>query len=219
GSERFQKVVDGTRLLAARAVAEKQQQDVLQGLDRSSRERYQQLSQQCMAVIGNARLSGSAADDLRTHGLSQLLGTFLQLLSSRLRNKGILAQVSEKDLKDEIAHVGERIAHAPPNTPLQRSLQGTLDIANMRLDNLTRATESLTVVEAELDRIEKQFALLVEEASISSDPTMLTAKLDGVMQSLQDTSRWLQENRELLGTVDESTADVAVMPVRGQVKE
>jgi hypothetical protein len=219
GSARFQKVVDGTRLLAAQQMAEKRQQALLQGLDRPSRERFQQVSQQCLAVIDHARLSGSEADDLRAHGLSQLLETFLQLLTSRMRNKGILAQVSEKALKEEIARIGERIAHASPDTALHRSLQGSLEIANMRLANLTRAAESLTVVEAELDRIEKQFALLVEESSISGNPALLTAKLDGVMQSLQDTSRWLQENREFLDTMDDSTSKVAVLPVRGKVNE
>jgi hypothetical protein len=170
-------------------------------------------------VVGNARLSASAGDDLRAHGLSQLLGTFLQMLSSSQRLKGTLSQITESDLKAEVARVTDRLAKEKEGSALYRSLQGSLDIANKRIENLTRARESLVVVEAELDRIEKQFALLVEESSVTSDPDSLTTRLDSVMQSLQDTSRWLQDNREFLGTMDESATDVAVVPQRTAIKE
>jgi hypothetical protein len=71
------------------------------------------------------------------------------------------------------------------------------------------------VVDAELDRIEKQFALLQEETSVSSDPSALTARLDGLTQSLQDTSRWLNEHTEFFRSIDEPVGPIAV-PTAGQ---
>jgi hypothetical protein len=129
-----------------------------------------------------------------------------------MRAKSILAKVSGTDLDQEIASLRSRCAAAADGSPLQRSLQGSLDIALKRRGNLDRASESVQVVEAELDRIEKQFALLHEESQVSSDPALITSRLDTVMDSLQTTSRWLTEHRDLLGTVEEPPPAVALSP-------
>jgi NAD(P)-dependent dehydrogenase (short-subunit alcohol dehydrogenase family) len=96
------------------------------------------------------------------------------------------------------------------DSPLRRSLQGSLDIAQRRRENFVKAGENLKVVEAELDRIEKQFALLLEQSSASTDPTFLTAKLDGVMQSVQETSQWLSDHAEIFGVMEEPEAPTVV---------
>jgi len=85
---------------------------------------------------------------------------------------------------------------------LGRSLRGTLDIQKRRLENLLKARESLAITEAESDRIEKQVALKREELTVSSDPEMMTARLDGIVDSLQGTTKWMSDNDELFGQLE-----------------
>ena len=128
---------------------------------------------------------------------------FLKLLASRSRIREILAQTSRGDLEREIEALTGKMAKEDPGSPVVRSMQGTLDIQKRRLDNLLQAESSLKLIEAELDRIEKHVTLLQEESQVSSDPTRLSDRLDGVMESLQGTSKWMAENDELFGSLEE----------------
>jgi SpoVK/Ycf46/Vps4 family AAA+-type ATPase len=92
-----------------------------------------------------------------------------------------------------------------------RSLKGTLDIQQRRLENYNKADESLQVTEAELDRIEKQITLLAEETAVTSDPAMMSSRLDGVVQSLQGTTRWMSENAEFFGSLEEEPPPVNLL--------
>jgi len=80
-----------------------------------------------------------------------------------------------------------------------------LEIQQRRLENLVKAEESLRVIDAELDRIDKQVILLHEEASVSSDPDLLSVRLDGVMKSLQGTTEWMVQHNELFGSLEEQS--------------
>jgi hypothetical protein len=159
--------------------------------------------------------------DLRVSGLNKLLWMFTKLLSSRLRIEAIISRTSTKELETEIESISRKMATQPETSPLRRSLQGTLDIQKRRLENLLRASESLEVVKAELDRIEKQVALLKEEASVSSDPEMVSIRLDGVMDSLSGTSQWMSEQDQLFGSLEESAVpdQLLIKPVRQKQAE
>ena len=94
------------------------------------------------------------------------------------------------------------MAKEPETSPVYRSLKGTLDIQNRRLENRNRAEESLKVAENELDRIEKQVTLITEETTVSSDPEVLSVRLDGVIQSLQGTTQWMSEHGEFFSSLE-----------------
>ncbi len=176
-------------------------------LDRESQARYQALRQACGAVVqtadSNAGLVGST--ELKSGGLEQLLWIFLKLLLSRHRIQMILAQTSKADIEREIQAAEARLAAEPEGSAVQRTLRGTLDIQKKRLENLLQAGESLKVTEAELERIEKQVALMREEVSVSSDPELVSVRLDGIVDSLQGTTKWMNEHDELFGQLDSDT--------------
>ena len=117
----------------------------------------------------------------------------------------MLSQVTRPDIEREIKKISDQLTREDPASAIYRSLQGTLEIEKKRLENLIKASESIKVVDSELDRIEKQVTLLHEEYLVSSDSDLLTSKLDTVMQSLQGTSRWMSEHNELFGSIDEIT--------------
>jgi hypothetical protein len=216
GSSRFQKIVQGMKLLRSKGAPLKEterQARLLAALDGQSRARYQALSQMCASILQTTESGpgpvGSA--ELKSGGLDQLLWIFLKLLVSRQRISMILSQTSPSALDVEIAATRKRLEGQDENTPLARSLKGTLDIQLKRLENIQRASESLKVTEAELERIEKQVALMREEVSVSSDPQFLSVRLDGIVDSLQGTTKWMTEHDELFSRLDADTLPVDLL--------
>lgn len=222
-NKNYQKIVQATRLSERKVVWGEKQVQLLQSLDGPSRERYQRLVNNCSSILkitgGDMPDPEAMNKDLRVSGLNKLIWMFIKLLSSRLRIEAIISRTATEDLETEIEGISRKMATQPESSPLRRSLQGTLDIQKRRLDNLLRATESLEVVKAELDRIEMQVALLKEEASVSSDPELVSVRLDGVMDSLSGTSQWMSEQDQLFGSLEESSVPDQLLFKPGREKQ
>jgi hypothetical protein len=206
GNARFQTVVDGRKLLEERAGAVRKQVELFDCLDPTSRERYQQLQALCADILRSVdHMPGSlGSEDLQAGGLAQLLQIFLRLLHSRVRIKEILMKTNHEEIVSDIKTLDAKLAAQAEGSPMHRSIRGSLEIQKKRLENLVRATENLKVTESELDRIEKQMSLIREEMAVTSDPTVVSTRLDGVMQSLQGTTRWMTEHAELFGPIEET---------------
>lgn len=211
GNDRFRKLVQALRVTrrTERAIRRggslaQHQASLLGVLDTAGRLRYQKLAAVCAAVLQTADGSSGpvGGTELRSGGLDQLLWIFLKLLVSRQRIAFILSQTSQAAIEVEIAAAEKRLAAEGEGSALGRSLKGTLEIQRRRLDNLLKARESLTVTEAELDRIEKQVALMREELTVKADPEVMSARLDGIVDSLQGTTKWMTDNDELFGRLD-----------------
>jgi len=220
GSGRFQNVVDGERLLAAHEGWETQVHSAVERLNDDRQARYRKLLAQCRAILGlsdalETDTLGSLRD-LKTRNLNQLLTIFLRLLTSQELIRANLTNVDRPALEREVAHLEERVAALDPETDaaLARSLHGTLDIQKKRLDNLDRADGSLQVIDAELLRIEQQVELLREETAVAGDPQMLSQRLDAVTTQMTETSRWMDENSQLLGTLggEDLGTELAALP-------
>jgi hypothetical protein len=200
GNGQFQKVVIGRDLLKEKAQIDKKKNTMLSFLDAKSAARYEILSQQCAALQrSSSTMLNANGSDFQFWEFEQLLSTFLQLLTSRARILSTLSNLSEEKLKKEIEELNVRIGKQQKDSPLYTSLSSTIAITQRRLENCAKAWENLSIIDAELDRIEKQFTLLKEEASLITDPSMLTSRLDGIMQSMQQTVRWLNDTSDIPG--------------------
>lgn len=201
GSDRFQKIVMGQDLLKEKLLSDKKKNTMLSLLDSKSVARYEVLASQCSMLQKNssAMLTGS---DIRFWEFEQLLATFLQLLTSRARIISTLSGLSEDKLQKELSELSTRLEAQQKDSPLHSSISGTIAITQKRLENCKKARENLAIIDAELDRIEKQFTLLKEETALITDPSVLTSRLDGIMQSMQQTVRWLNDSNEIAGLSD-----------------
>lgn len=202
---RFQKLIEGERLLAAQeSWADKVNQAVDQ-LSPASQARYRRLLGQCRLALGisDTLESDSLGNfrDMRTHSLNQLLAIFLRLLTSREVIDQNIAHLDRPQLEEQIIDLGGRLAEAPADSALERSLRGTLDIQNKRLENLTRAHTSLQVIDAELERIEQQIELIREESAVTGRPEMLSMRLDAVTTTMSETSRWIDEHGDFFDSL------------------
>lgn len=208
-NKNYQKVVQGSRMGEQKEMWGEKQAHILKGLDGPSHQRYDRLVENCSGILkitgSDTSDLGSDTRDLRISGLNRLIWMFLKLLSSRLSINGIIARTKEEELEKEIREISEKMAAEPERSPLRRSLEGTLDIQKRRMENLLKAKGSLKVIDAELDRIEKQVTLLKEEASVNSDPELVSVRLDGVMDSLSGTHQWMSEQNEIFGFLEESS--------------
>jgi hypothetical protein len=207
GSDRFQKVVDGTQIMAEKQVWTQKQSDIYANLDEDSQERFKNLVSNCEKILRSTEvaLGKSDSDDVRKRGLSELAWMFLKLLFTRIKIYDILATTSKKEIQEEIKQIEAKISKENEASALFRSLQGTLEIEKRRFDNIQKAEDNLKVIESELERIEKQVNLINEEASVSSDPDLVSVRLDGVMQSLQGTSKWMSEHKEIFASIEDAT--------------
>jgi hypothetical protein len=205
GDARFQRLVQGRMLMEERRVWQAKQSNLFDSLDPQSQLRYRSLADTCQQILKSTKAlaPGSAMEDLRTGSLSQMAWMFLKLLYTKIRTRSI--KVKAEELEAEIKRLSDQLSREAEGSAIHRSLQGTLEIQRRRMENLTKARESLKVIEAELNRIEHQVRLLNEEASMASDPEALTVRLDGVMQSLDGTNKWMSEHGELFGGLEEAT--------------
>lgn len=208
---RFQKLVQGERLLKVQRRFDDRVQQAVNRLAPESRDRYRRLLGECGRILGIAPTlhedgSGTLAD-LRAGSLNQLLNLFLRLLTSRQVIQSNLSQVDRASLEEELRQLHARQEATEKESPLGRSLAATAEIQAKRLANLGRAEESLAVIDAELERIERQVRLIREETAVSGGPELLSTRLDAVSQTLAETSRWMDQNAELLGGLGSDLLD------------
>ena len=205
GNPRFQRVVQGDRLEQRQASVDTQVRRSLASMDPESYDRYRRLHNECTQILGlaparNERELGSLSD-MRAGGLNQLLSLFQRLLMSRRIISTNLSTVDRASLEADVAALAERLKEAGTDTPLARSLSATHEIQTKRLANLARAKDSLVVIEAELTRIEQQVRLIREETAVSGGPEVLSSRLDAVTATLDETSKWMDQNAEILGSL------------------
>jgi exonuclease VII small subunit len=204
---RFQKLVRAERLQQAKKGWEEQLGETLDRLSPGSQARYRRLLEESRRALGLStaldRDDLAATRQLRAGGINQMLWIFVRLLGSREVLVQTLEHVRRHDLEAEIASLGERLAQSEEGSALARSLSGTLQIQQRRLENLTRAERSLAVVDAELERIEHHVVLIREESALGGGDKAgaLSSRLDAVSGALTETDRWMEENADILADI------------------
>jgi hypothetical protein len=216
-SARFQKLVQGERLLERAQSHDAQVERAFKRLGHSSQMRYRTLVDECRQILGLAEPRGRSEvlQGVRTGNLNELLWLFMRLLTSRELIESTRTRVNRDQLQDDIVSLRARAEAAEAGSPLARSLQATLAIQGKRLENLDNAEHNLAVVDAELERIEQQVRLIREESAVSGGPEMLSARLDAVSSTLTETSRWMDRNADLfssLGTEEGLSSSLPTLP-------
>jgi len=200
------KVIEGQLLLQQKQKQGDQTQRLAASLEPVARERFVKLQNVCRSMLDSFDFNQNGVvgkDELKSGGLNQLLGMFLRLLSSQKRVMAILKETNPSSIRDDIRKIEKQLEQLESDSPMARSLRGTLEIQNRRLVNLEKAQESSKVIETELDRIEKQITLMREEMAVTSDVSLFSSRLDGVVDSLQGTTRWMTENADLFGSFEQ----------------
>ncbi len=193
---------------------------MLGGLPADARTRFQRLHARCLEMRGIAAgVRGAAGDqagtaeEIRTPGLDRLLWLFLRLLMSRTALDRFLVTMNEGELSARLAELRKNLkaAQTAGDDRIVRSLQDSIAMAELRLDNYVRAKKNADFVSVELDRIEGKIQALAEMAVNRQDPDFLSSQVDSAAESMRQTEKAVSELQHLTGLADQLEEPPAIL--------
>jgi hypothetical protein len=185
---------------------------MLEGLPVDARTRFERLHARCLEMRGIAAgvrgATGdhaSAAEEIRTPGLDRLLWLFLRLLLSKTALDRFLKTMNESELSEKLAKLRTNFeaAQTAGDERIVRSLQDSIAMAELRLDNYGRAKKNGDFVSVELDRIEGKIQALAEMAVNRQDPDFISSQVDSAAESMRQTEKAVSELQHLTGLADQ----------------
>ena len=187
---------------------------MLSGLPVDARNRFERLHARCVemraiaaGVRGAAQDSPGTAEEIRTPGLDRLLWLFLRLLLSKTALDQFLATMNEEEISTRLAQLRSDLSAAQAGGDAEeriaRSLQDSIAMSELRLDNYGRARKNAQFVSIELDRIEGKIQALAEMAVNRQDPDFLSSQVDSAAESMRQTEKAVSELQHLTGLADE----------------
>jgi len=202
----------GTAAAAPGAQAVPSLRAMLAGLPADARTRFERLHARCVemraiaaGVRGAARDATGTAEEIRTPGLDRLLWLFLRLLMSKTALDQFLTTMNDKEIALRLEQLRKDFAKAQTagDERIGRSLQDSIAMAELRLDNYGRAKRNAEFVFIELDRIEGKIQALAEMAVNRQDPDFLSSQVDSAAESMRQTEKAVSELQHLTGLADE----------------
>ncbi|KFN50836.1 hypothetical protein [Arenimonas composti] len=200
GSKRFRNAIDvGER---REDPADARYLAMTERLDGRQRERQSSLEARAREILRT--LDGSPMLAAYSDHLQQLVWLHLRLLNARQAIERVLATARrEADALDEQERQLRRRLEEPNLSPdLRRSLEQQVAVIDQRQAAHADAAERGEHVDSELQRIDLQVALIREQALLSRDRNDLGGSLDALAASFNEASRWLDSQRDLIGTLD-----------------
>ena len=206
-NKRFQQTVASRPVSASRAEWNARIHKVLSQFDQADRRTYDALAERCRSII-DLQLHGATEPphglEAQADSLGRLSWMFLRLLLARRTIRSVV-----RDGMDEGAIQKRKAAlerqHADPSAgdELRRSIAGQLEILEQRLQQRTDAERKLAFIEAELARIEQQVELIREQAALSSDPELLSHRIDEIAATLGTTGQWIRDQQQVYGAMED----------------
>ena len=198
---------------------------MLGGLPPAARTRFERLHARCLEMRGIAAgVRGAAGDDhgsaeeIRTPGLDRLLWLFLRLLLSKAALDRFLQTMNEQEISARLAELRKSVAAQAPqpgqsggDDRILRSLQDSIAMGELRLDNYARAKKNADFVSVELDRIEGKIQALAEMAVNRQDPDFLSSQVDSAAESMRQTEKAVSELQHLTGLADQLEEPPAIL--------
>jgi hypothetical protein len=202
---------------------------MLSGLPADARRRFERLHARCVemraiaAGVRGAAGHTSSAEEIRTPGLDRLLWLFLRLLMSKTALDRFLGTMNNEELTARLAQLRKDFtaAQSAGDERIVKSLQDSVAMAELRLDNAERARKNAQFVSIELDRIEGKIQALAEMAVNRQDPDFLSTQVDSAAESMRQTEKAVSELQHLTGLADELQEPPPILEsdLRGVLKQ
>jgi hypothetical protein len=203
---------------------------MLSGLPSESRSRFERLHARCVemrgiaaGVRGTAGNQSGTAEDIRTPGLDRLLWLFLRLLLSKAALDRFLKTLDGQEISTRLEELRKSLATAQAggDERVVRSLQDSIAMSELRLDNFGRAKKNAEFVSVELDRIEGKIQALAEMAVNRQDPDFLSHQVDSAAESMRQTEKAVSELQHLTGLGEQLEEPPAILEtdLRGVLRQ
>ena len=220
---RFQRTVSSRPLSAARAEWNARIERLMGRLEGNDRARYSALAERCRSII-----------DLQTHGgsdlphgiesqadsLGRLSWMFLRLLVARRTINTVLGSgETGTTLRKRLEKLERQAADEAMGADLRRSLSGQIDILRQRVEQHEEAQHKAAYIDAELTRIEEQVELIREQAALSTDPDVLSRRIDEIAATLGGTGQWIKDQQKVYGAMDDLLSEPPPLTTDARAKE
>ena len=220
---RFQRTVSSQPLAAARAEWNARISGLLGRLTEEDRLRYLGLADRCSSII-DLQTHGGAESPLgieaQADSLGRLSWMFLRLLVARHTILTVLGAGEDEAVLEQRRRALERQTQ-DESVPadLRRSLSGQIEILGQRIDQRDQAEKKLAFIDAELARIEEQVELIREQAALSTDPEILSQRIDQIAATLGGTGQWIRDQQKVYGAMDDLLTEPPPLSVDARAKE
>lgn len=196
-------------------------------LSESDQRRYVALLARCRSILEHQSQAGDSAPqglESQNSSLSRLAWLYLRLLLMRQAIDKVLVDDTDPDnrrLEKRLSDLQKRLADESINDDLRRSLTSQLEILEQRMAQRTEGAEKLAFLEAELTRIHEQVELIREQAVLSTDPELLSQRIDEIATTLGGTSQWIRDQQQVYGVMQDLVAEPPPIPLqsRGKVSQ
>ena len=168
---------------------------------------YDALAERCRSIVDMQMNNAAEPPDgleQQAESLGRLSWMFLRLLLAR-RTIGQVMGGAQNDveLQRRIASLERQQTQPGLSEELARSLSGQLEILRQRLQQRTDGDRKLAYIDAELERIQQQVELIREQAAMSTDPELLSRRIDDITATLGSTGQWIRDQQQVYGAMED----------------
>jgi hypothetical protein len=182
----------------------------LLALGDEDRRRYQRVADRCRSIIDlqvRHAPSGLVGFEAQQEGLARLTWMYLRLLLARQAIERVHGESSAEELASTLSRLEQRLQDEKPDDEIRRSLEGQAEILRQRITHRAEAGRQVAFIQSELTRIEQQVELIREQAALSTDPAVLSRRIDEITATLGGTSQWIRDQQQVFGAVEDLLVD------------
>ena len=204
---RFQRAISSKPLSAARSEWNDRIQRLTGQLNDEDQGRYAALAERCRSII-DLQVHGATevpqGVETQADSLGRLSWMFLRLLVARGTIMSVLSGGEDNEaLEQRRTALKRQVASESVAPELRRSLEGQIEILEQRIEQRKQAEHKLAYIDAELARIEEQVELIREQAALSTDPELLSRRIDEITATLGGTGQWIRDQQKVYGAMED----------------
>lgn len=223
-NERFQRLVASKPLTAARDEWNQRIARLTDRLDRTDRARYEALAERTRSIIDIQTHGGADLPhgiEAQADGLGRLLWMFLRLLVARRAIRTVLSSDAGEEgaLQRRVQALERQARDESMDVDLRRSLAGQIEILGQRIAQREEAERKLAYTDAELTRIEQQVELIREQAALSTDPEILSRRIDEIAATLGGTGQWIRDQQKVYGAMEDLLSEPPPLSTDARARE
>jgi hypothetical protein len=218
---RFQRLVDGMRLIDAQRRWQDRLNEAVGRLAPSDRERFNQLQDRCRSILQQQGADAGPGLKAEAESLGRLMWIYITLMVTRQGITRILSDTggAKSPLESRLRTLQDRLETQTLTEDVRKSLTGQVEILQQRLEKQKEATEKIAFLDAELTRIQEQVELIRDQAVLTTDPETVSQRIDQVSATLGSTTQWLHDQQQIYGKVEDLTLEPPPMPVAEKTQE
>ena len=156
--------------------------------------------------------------------MGRLLWLYLRLLLTRQAIDRIVREAAGSadegsQLEERIRRLETQLSESTVSEELRRSLTGQIEILKQRLQKRSEARDKLAFLDAEMMRLQEQVELIREQAILTTDPQLVSTRIDQITATLDGTNQWIQEQQKIYGATEDLLSEPPPLSMKTAVKQ